>query len=85
MNRLDFIILSVLRQNEAVNRLSSMTVKEIASVENLGIKENTIFKKIRSLEQFGYVGRGLKESRADTFFITKDGLESLKKERGNEV
>ncbi len=84
MNRLCFIILSVLQQNEAVNRLSSMTIKEIASVEDLGIKENTIFKKIRILEQSGYIGRGLKESRADTFFITEDGIEYLEKERGNE-
>ncbi len=83
MNRLEFIILSVLRQNEATNRFSAMTVREIASAEDLGMKENTIFKKIRGFEQTRYIGRGMKEGRADTFFITPDGLAYLEEERGN--
>ena len=49
MNRLGFIILSILRQEGATNKLSSMTVREIASAEEFGIKENTIFKKNKGL------------------------------------
>ncbi len=82
MNRLGFIILSVLRAGEATNRLSSMTVKEIAASEDFGLKENTIFKKIKDFEKSGYVGRGMKEGRADTYFITLAGCEYLEKERG---
>ena len=82
MNRLGFIILSILRQEGATNKLSSMTVREIASAEEFGIKENTIFKKIKDFEQSGYIGRGLKEGRADTFFITPEGCKCLEKERG---
>ena len=68
MNRLGFILLSILGQNGA---------------EELGMKENTIFKKVQDFEQSGYIGRGLKEGRANTFFITEDGLSYLEKERGN--
>lgn len=81
MDRTGFIILSVLKHGGALCRLSAMTVHEIALAENLGIKENTIFKKIRGFEQSGYVGRGLKEGRECTFFITEAGTGILEKER----
>lgn len=81
MNRLGFIILSILKKNSAINKLSSMTLREIADTENLGMKENTIFKKIKDFESFGYIGRGLKEGHADTFFITPEGCRILEKER----
>ncbi len=60
-----------------------MTVQEIASAEEFGLKENTIFKKIKDFERSGYVNCGLKEGRANTYFITKQGCECLEKERGN--
>ena len=82
MNRLGFILLSILGQNGATNRFSAMTIREIASAEELGMKENTIFKKIKDFEKSGYIGRGLKEGRADTYFITPEGCECLEKERG---
>ncbi len=59
-----------------------MTLREIAAAEDLGLKENTIFKKIKDFEQSGYIGRGLKEGRADTYFITADGCRFLEMERG---
>ena len=80
MNRLGFIVLSILSQNGATNKLSSMSVQEISDTEEFGYKSNTIFKKIKRSEEFedaGYIGRGLKEGRADTFFITDTGREFL--------
>ncbi len=82
MGRAEFIILSVLKQNGATGRLSSMTLREIAGAEDLGMKENTIFKKLKGFEVSGYIGRGLKEGRAATFFITPEGIGALEKERG---
>lgn len=81
LNRLGFIILSILKKSEATSRLSSMTVREIAGAEDFGLKENTIFKKIKDFEQSGYIDRGLKEGRADTYFITPQGCECLDRER----
>lgn len=77
MNRLGFIVLSILSQNGATNKLSSMSVQEISDTEEFGYKPNTIFKKIKEFEDVGYIGRGLKEGRADTFFITDTGREFL--------
>ncbi len=81
MNRLGFLILSILQQGGATGKLSSMTLREIAEAEDLGIKENTIFKKLRDFENVGCIGRGLKEGRADTFFITPEGRRILEEER----
>ncbi|SHO50151.1 hypothetical protein [Anaerocolumna xylanovorans] len=81
VNRLGFIVLSILRANSATNKLSSMSVREITQTEDLEYKENTIFKKIKEFEQSGYIGRGLKEGRADTFYITDSGCEFLETEK----
>lgn len=45
MNRLGFLILSILKQNEAVNSVSAMSLREIAESEDFGYRENTVFKK----------------------------------------
>lgn len=79
MNRLGFLVLSILFQNGATSRLSSMSVQEISDTEDFGYKPNTIFKKIKEFEEGGYIGRGLKEGRADTFFITDTGCEFLER------
>lgn len=81
LDRLGFIILSILKNNGATNRLSSMTVREIAGVEELGWRENTIFKKLKGFRASGLVGCGLKEGRANTYYITPKGCECLEEER----
>ncbi len=81
MDRLSFIILLVLRHAEAVDKYSAMSVREILSAEELGVKENTIFKKIKGLIASGYVGQGMKDGKANTYFITPEGCERLKEER----
>lgn len=84
MDRSGFILLSVLEKSRAVSRLSSMTVKEIAQEEAFGIGENTIYKKLRGFELSGHIGRGLKEGRAGTYYITEKGCECLEEERSRE-
>ena len=78
INRLGFLILSIQKQNEAVNSVSAMSLREIAESEDFGYRENTVFKKIKEFELSGFVLKGMKDGRADTFFITNDGLEALK-------
>lgn len=82
MDRLGFIILSILQGHGATGRLSSMTAREVALAEDLGLKENTVYKKIKSFEKSGQVRRGLKEGRADTYYITPEGCSCLEEERG---
>lgn len=73
MNRLGFLILSVLSESGAVDKKSAMTVKEIAEAEDLGYKDNTVFKKITEFESVGYVAAGYKDGKAKTFYITDAG------------
>ena len=84
MDRAGFILLSVLEKSGASGRLSSMTVREIAQEEELGIGENTIYKKLRAFALSGLVSRGLKEGRAATFFLTGEGRGRLEEERSRE-
>ena len=77
MNRLGFLILSVLSKNEAVGNVSAMTAKEISESENFGYKDNTIFKKLAEFETAGYIAVGYKEGKAKTFYITEKGQEML--------
>lgn len=81
MDRLGFMILSILRKYEATNRISSMTIKEIADSEPFGWKENTIFKKLKQFENSGFINHGLKEGHAHSYFITPKGCEWLEQER----
>lgn len=85
MNRLGFIVLSILSQNGATNKLSSMSVQEISDTEEFGYKPNTIFKKIKEFEDAGYIGRGLEEGgRTRSSSRTPDG-NSWKGRSRNEV
>ncbi len=78
MNRLGFLILSVLSKDGAITGPSAMTVREIAEAEDFGYKDNTLFKIVTALEVKGLVAAGLKEGRAKTFYITDRGREVLK-------
>ena len=81
MNRLGFLILSFLEKGEANDRTSAMSVREIADVENLGYKDNTIFKKVSELVAGGYADTGYKDGKKNTFFITEKGMNLLREER----
>ena len=77
MNRLGFLVLSVLLANNADNRMAAMSLKEIMQTEDLDVKENTLFKKLRDYEIQEYVKKGIKDGRANTFYITDAGKEFL--------
>ena len=77
MNRLGFLVLSVLLTNGADNRMAAMSLKEIMQTEDLDVKENTLFKKLRDYEIQEYVKKGIKDGRANTFYITDAGKEVL--------
>ena len=81
-NRLSFLILSFLEQYDADNKVSAMSVRELASVEDIGYKENTIFKKVSELVVGGYAATGYKDGKSKTFFITEKGRILLREERG---
>jgi Fe2+ or Zn2+ uptake regulation protein len=57
-----------------------MSIQEIADTEDFGYKPNTIYKTVKKFEKRGFVCAGLKEGRANTFFITSAGCAFLDSE-----
>lgn len=49
--------------------------------EDLDVRENTLFKKLRDYENQGYVKKGMKDGKANTFYITDDGKEFLEQNK----
>ena len=80
MNRVGFLILSVLERSEADSKAAAMTAIEMSEVEYFGYKPNTIFKRFIELEKKEYVAQGYKDGKAKTFYITERGKEFLKNE-----
>ena len=49
--------------------------------EDLDVRENTLFKKLRDYEIQGYVQKGMKDGRANTFYITDAGKDFLEQNK----
>jgi len=84
LDKTTFLVLSILFADNAVGKMSGMTVKDILKTENLNYKENTFYKILRSLNSYGWVGIGAKEGRALTFYITKSGISKILEEKEDE-
>ena len=76
LNRIKYVILSILRKNKADSPMLSMSCNEIAAIEKCN-KLSTIYKHNRILEDFGSVESGAKEERATGYIITAAGLKVL--------
>lgn len=76
LNRIQYVILSILKKNKADSPMLSMSCNEIAEIEKYD-KPSTIYKHIRILENLGYVERGAKIERATGYIITATGLKIL--------
>ena len=76
LNRIQSVILSILRNRKADNPMRSMSCNEIAEIEETD-KPSTIYKHLRILENLGYVARGAKVERATGYIITAAGLKVL--------
>lgn len=78
LDRLGFLMLSILAGNSAVDKTSAMTVKEILEIENVGCKYSTLYKKAVAFETSGYLAFGYNDGKARTFYITEKGREFIK-------
>ena len=76
LNRIQYVILSILRNRKADNPMTSMSCNEITEIEQ-NDKPSTIYKHLRILENLGYVARGAKVERATGYIITEAGLKVL--------
>lgn len=76
LNRIQYVILSILKNKKADSPMMSMSCNEIADIEK-NDKPSTIYKHLRILENYGYVARGAKIERATGYIITEAGLKVL--------
>ena len=74
----DFLLLNILIEEKADTKASAMTIKEFP-IEDIGIKINTLQKRMKYLRQLGYVELGYMDYNAYTYYITDIGKEALGK------
>ena len=79
LNRIQYVILNIMRKRKAVDHMHSMSCNEICEIEKR-CKVTTIYKHIRILENMGYVKRGAKIERASGYILTAKAINMLPKE-----
>lgn len=76
--RTQYVILKILRTNKATNYIRSMTLAEIAEQEGRN-KPNTLYKHIKILQDKKFVEIGAKVERANSYFLSSEGIQLLEK------
>lgn len=73
LNRLDYLIMKLLKKKNCINHFESMTLQEIMSVTKTS--RPTTYRKMMNLVDHGYVKKGCKSTNADTFYLLKKGID----------
>lgn len=81
LNRLDYVILMLLKKQNCTSHFKSMTLQEIISVTNTS--RPSTYRKMMKLVELGYVKKGCKSTNADTFYLTEKSMELLKENGGS--
>ena len=79
LNRIQYVILNIMKKRKAVDHMHSMSCNEICEIEKR-CKVTTIYKHIRILENMGYVKKGAKIERAFGYILTTKAIDMLPKE-----
>lgn len=70
MTRIDLIIITVLKQNNATQKASAMSIKEIIEKTCSLYKYTTIYSNIKALCDEGYLLLGYKDANANTYYLS---------------
>lgn len=76
LNRLDYVIMKLLKKKGCTSHFESMTLQEIMRVTNTS--RPTTYRKMMNLVDMGYVKRGCKSTNADTFYLLQKGMDIVK-------
>lgn len=77
LDKVDIEIIYCLYRNEKNNSLKSFKISQIIEETNLKLTYYTYLNRINKLIKLGLVKEGIKDIKAKTFYITKDGSEYL--------
>jgi DNA-binding PadR family transcriptional regulator len=73
LNRLDYLILCILKKYGATSHFTGATISEIMESEMTSARV-TIYQKLRRLIRLGYIKKGVKDIKADTYHLTEKGV-----------
>lgn len=77
MNKNDCKLLYTLYLEGCLDSFQSITASSLCKITEFG--GTKVRKTLNEFIENGYVSEGLKKSQARTFYITKEGIEHLKK------
>lgn len=77
LNRLDYVILKLLKKQNCISYFESMTLQEIMEVTQTS--RPATYRKMMKLIKNGYVLKGCKSTNADTFYLQDKGIEFIEK------
>lgn len=75
LNRLDYVILKLLKKQNCTSYFESMTLQEIISVTRTS--RPSTYRKMMKLKEHGYVEKGCKSTNADTFYLLDKGKQII--------
>ena len=76
LNRCDYTIMEILKEKDAINPVRGLTSYEISAIEQI-TNLFTIQKKIKKLQELGYLAEGVKAGHAKTYYLTDVGVEMI--------
>lgn len=77
LDRLDYFILKLLNKEKCTNYFESITVYEI--IRQIKLSRQTVYRRLKKLQEMGYVEKGCKSIQADTFYILKKGIDIVER------
>lgn len=75
MDKLDYAILNVLKEQEAKSKLTAITIAEI--LEEISVNNKTLARRLKNIVKSGNVLEGFKVGKAFTYYITQEGIKKL--------
>lgn len=77
LSKSDYKILYQLYEYGCFNQLKSVTVEKLSNMSQLSVSK--VRKTIKQFIQVSYVCEGIRECNAKTYYITKKGINNIKK------
>lgn len=75
ISKIDLIILKDLLKKSKIDFINSLSIYEL-EISKIS-KQSTIYKRIKYLESIGFLEKGLKNSKKDTYYITEIGISKV--------
>ncbi len=75
-NRIDFLLLNILKAENAINKTLAITIKEMP-LEDINCSIRHIQSRIKELKNIGLILEGLKDGNSKTYYLSEAGLKAL--------